>query len=79
MVQEECAELISAINKCSRGRVDDEAVIEECVDVELMIDQMRELFKDKADTWARLKNDKFNRLWNLLTEKIAKPEEGKEV
>ena len=42
MVQEECAELIKVINKSFRGRASTEELIEECVDVELMINQMRD-------------------------------------
>ena len=66
MVQEECAELIKAINKYWRGKACKADVIEECVDVELMINQMRELFKDDMNTWDRMKNVKVERLNNLL-------------
>ena len=66
MVQEECAELIKAINKWRRGVATEADVIEECVDVELMINQMRELFKDDLNTWDRIKIKKVERLNDLL-------------
>ncbi|MFC1954914.1 hypothetical protein ACFLVZ_03745 [Chloroflexota bacterium] len=68
MVQEECAELIKAINKRRRGEATDAEVIEECVDVELMINQMKEFFKDDIDTWDRIKTEKLERLKVLLQE-----------
>jgi len=68
MVQEECAELIKAINKRRRGDATDAEVIEECVDVELMINQMREFFKDDSSTWDRIKTEKLERLKVLLQE-----------
>jgi len=66
MVQEECAELIKVINKGFRGKASKEELIEECVDVELMINQMRELFTDERNTWDRIKIEKIERLNNLL-------------
>lgn len=66
MVQEECAELIKAINKYFRGIYSRKQVVEECVDVELMITQMRELFKDERNTWDRIKIEKIERLNDLL-------------
>jgi len=66
MTQEECAELIKVINKYFRGKADKAKVIEECVDAELMINQMRELFKDDRNTWDRIKIEKIERLNDLL-------------
>ena len=66
MVQEECAELIKVINKHFRGKASLEELIEECVDVELMINQMREAFSDKRNTWGRIKIEKVERLNDLL-------------
>ncbi len=66
MVQEDCAELIKVINKRWRGKASDADVIEECVDVELMINQMKELFKDNQNTWGRIKIKKIKRLKKLL-------------
>ena len=66
MVQEECAELIKVINKHFRGKATSTELIEECVDVEIMISQMRELFSDEINTWDRIKIDKIERLNKLL-------------
>ena len=76
MVIEECAELIKAINKHWRGKGTKEELIEECVDVELMICQMRELFKDEGNTWDRIKIEKVERLNTLL--KACPPPKGGE-
>ena len=66
MVQEECAELIKVINKYWRGKAGKDDVVEECVDVELMINQMKELFADERNTWDRIKMVKIERLNELL-------------
>jgi len=72
MVQEECAELIKVINKHWRGKASDAEVIEECVDVELMINQMRELFRSNSDLWEKIKLDKLNKLFEMLSKDVAK-------
>jgi len=74
MVQEECAELIKVINKRFRGKASLEELIEECVDVELSINQMREAFLDERNTWDRIKMKKLERLSNLLK---VESDEGK--
>ena len=66
MVIEECAELIKVINKHWRRKATKEELIEECVDVELMINQMKEAFSDERNTWDRIKIEKLERLHNLL-------------
>jgi len=66
-VQEECADLIKVINKHFRGKASLEELIEECVDVELMINQMREAFSDECNTWDRIKIEKIERLNDLLS------------
>lgn len=66
MVIEECAELIKVINKQWRGKATKEEIIEECVDVELMINQMKEYFKDDINTWDRIKMNKIERLNTML-------------
>ena len=64
MIQEECAELISAINQLRRGRVQEDAVMEEIADVEIMIEQARLLFPStKID---EIKNKKIARLEKIL-------------
>jgi len=64
MVIEECAELIDAIIKCRRGRVRREQVVEECVDVEIMINQMKEYYNTAL--WEDIKSKKLSRLERLL-------------
>lgn len=66
MVIEECAELIKVINKHWRKKATKEELIEECVDVELMITQMKEYFKDDQNTWDMIKMQKIERLNELL-------------
>lgn len=43
LLQEECGELVVAINRHTRGRVGLEAVVEEIADVEIMCEQVRRL------------------------------------
>ena len=66
MVIEECAELIKVINKHWRGKATKEELIEECVDVDLMIAQMRECFKDDIGTWDTIRMKKIEYLMKLL-------------
>ena len=66
MTQEECAELIKVINKYFRGKASRREVIEECVDVDLMIKQMKELFKNDSDIWESIEKEKLERLKELL-------------
>ena len=66
MVIEECAELIKVINKHWRGKATKEELIEECVDVDLMIAQMKEYFKDDINTWDKIKMQKIEHLEELL-------------
>ena len=40
MVQEECGELIAAINHYRRGRIELSALLKEIVDVQIMVEQM---------------------------------------
>ncbi len=66
MVTEECAELIKAINKYKRGKGTKEELIEECVDVELMLNQMKEYFKLDVDLWWEIRRRKIKYLAELL-------------
>jgi hypothetical protein len=54
------------INKHWRGKATDAEVIEECVDVELLMNQMREIFKNKLDIWETIEKEKLERLNDLL-------------
>ncbi len=60
MVQEECAELIVAINKWSRSASAECDVIEEIADVEIMCGQMRVVLGDEQID--RMKQRKLERL-----------------
>lgn len=68
MVIEECAELINAIQKYRRHRVTSEGVLEEGVDVELCIAQLK-LMLDAPNLWERKRQEKLDRLARLLAPK----------
>lgn len=61
MVIEECAELISALCKQFRGRVTDSSVLEEAVDVQLMIQQLKFMLDDH-EAWNEQMRFKVSRL-----------------
>lgn len=61
MVVEECAELISAICKQFRRRVTDSSVLEEAVDVQLMVNQLRHMLNDN-EGWNEQMKFKLDRL-----------------
>jgi len=65
MVIEECAELIGAIQKWRRHRVESEKVLEECVDVTLMMEQLK-MMLDAPTLFDQIKEKKLARLKNLL-------------
>lgn len=65
MVIEECAELIDAIQKRRRGRVTWEKLVEEGVDVELCIEQLK-LILDEPVEWQKVRQEKLARLSGLL-------------
>ncbi len=65
MVIEECAELINAIQKWRRHRVESKAVLEEGVDVELCLEQLK-LMLDAPTLWENTRKDKLERLRKLL-------------
>jgi len=67
-LQEECAEVVVAVNHLQRGRITDEEFLGECADVEIMILQARVIYGDEAVD--RVKAEKIKRLYAL-----AKPEE----
>lgn len=67
MLQEECAELIVAINKYKRnhnGTI--EAVLEEIADVEIMIDQIKVLLEVNELRVDVFKEKKIDRLKDML-------------
>ena len=65
MVIEECAELIDAIQKRRRGRKGNAEVIEEGVDVELCLEQLK-LIMDNPILWKNIREEKLSRLEGLL-------------
>lgn len=67
MVIEECAELINAIQKWRRHRVDSINVLEEGVDVEIMVDQLK-IMLDAPTLWENIKKEKLERLQKILSE-----------
>lgn len=66
MCIEECAELINALEKYRRGRVSKAEVITEIADVQIMCEQMQELFGDEETNKERM------RKWNRLVERMEK-------
>jgi NTP pyrophosphatase (non-canonical NTP hydrolase) len=65
MVIEECAELIDAIQKWRRRRVDSVKVLEEAVDVELCLGQLK-LMLDSPQLFQNIRKEKLERLEKLL-------------
>ena len=69
MVQEECAELIVAVNKWDRNKIDANAVFEEIADVLIMCEQAA-CMMGKQPAWdevLRIKREKLKRLENSIT------------
>lgn len=60
MLAEECGELLSAISKNSRGRVDEDSVVTELADVAIMIEQMAKIFG-----WEEVEAEKERKLHRL--------------
>ena len=59
-LQEECAELIAAVNKFLRGRTDASLIEEEMADVEIMTEQMYLILS--IENVKRIKSEKLVRL-----------------
>lgn len=64
MVVEECGELLSALSKYNRSRIEAFDVITELADVCIMVEQMAELLG--YDEFEKEKDRKLNRLKNRL-------------
>lgn len=64
MVVEECGELLSALSKYNRNRIEAPEVITELADVSIMVEQMSELLG--YDEYEKEKERKLNRLQNRL-------------
>ena len=65
MVIEECAELIDAIQKWRRHRIESIKVLEETVDVELCLNQLK-MMLDAPILFENIKKEKLERLEKLL-------------
>jgi|Deesub1362A_J573_1020465.scaffolds.fasta_scaffold00023_137 NTP pyrophosphatase (non-canonical NTP hydrolase) len=65
MLIEEMAELTKAVCKYYRGKRTQDDVLEEMVDVEIMIEQMKIIF-DYNGRFNELKKKKLKRLHNML-------------
>lgn len=65
MVIEECAELINNITKFFRGRCTEIDILHEMVDVQLMLNQMREII-GRDDEWDEYFAYKLNRIEKRL-------------
>ena len=61
MVIEECAELIDAIQKWRRHRVNNWQVLEEAVDVELCLGQLK-IILDTPEVFEQKRKEKLERL-----------------
>lgn len=64
MLVEECAEVIQAVNRRYRKRINTRELIAEMVDVEIMLEQMRSFFP--GETWDEIKAHKLQRLQERL-------------
>ena len=68
MVVEECAELVNAIAKSRRNRVDIDAIITELADVAIMVEQIAFFYGEER--FNNEKERKLNRLQKRLEEKV---------
>lgn len=69
MCQEECGELIAAINQFLRGRISERELAEEVADVRIMVEQMELylwLFGKRDACVVDIVEEKLERLWCLL-------------
>ncbi|MGQ4893507.1 MAG: hypothetical protein ACP6IQ_02655 [Candidatus Njordarchaeia archaeon] len=64
VLQEEAAELIVAISHYLRQRIDEEKLLEELVDIEIMLEQIKMCFDE--DKIKEIKDEKLKRLEKRL-------------
>jgi NTP pyrophosphatase (non-canonical NTP hydrolase) len=74
MTVEECAELIKAVNKWKRGKGTFNDMVEEAVDVQLMINQIKSTVN--SDVWQELIDRKLTRLRKIMEDEDARKKEG---
>ena len=65
---EECGEYIAALNQFKDGRVTMSELLEEIVDVEVLVEQMRIIFDERIDEWHKIKERKLRRLRDMINE-----------
>jgi hypothetical protein len=64
-LQEECGEVVAAVNHLLRGRITHENLMAELVDLDIMLDQMK-LWIDNESAWDRAKKQKLIRLQDRI-------------
>ena len=74
---EECAELITALKHFRRGKVDQQAVIDEIADVTLMLGQLTWMFgTELVEESVQKKLKKLSRLLESPDQQQEEPEDG---
>jgi len=74
---EECAELIAALKHFRRGKVDQQAVIDELADVTLMLGQLTWMFgTEQVEESVQKKLEKLSRLLESPDQQQEEPEDG---
>ncbi len=74
---EECAELITALKHFRRGKVDQQAVIDEIADVTLMLGQLTWMFgTELVEASVQKKLKKLSRLLESPDQQQEEPEDG---
>ncbi len=74
---EECAELITALKHFRRGKVDQQAVIDEVADVTLMLGQLTWMFgTELVEASVQKKLKKLSRLLESPDQQQEEPEDG---
>ena len=76
MIVEECAELIHAIKKYKRDKCGVYDVIEECADVEIMLEQMREVFNSEIENCKLMKIERLKNRIKIEKEKQIENNNG---
>lgn len=72
MTMEEMAELTKELSKNIRGGKNITAISEEIADVEIMLEQLKIIFHNRAEV-DRLRSEKLNRLIKRLTDEQEQP------
>ena len=78
MLAEECAELGAATMQWLRGRKDVDDLLQEMVDVDIMLGQIRRAINDES-RWERWRDWKLERLKNRLPEEALQEYAAKVV